>query len=691
MTGPWEKFGGAPQGPWDRFSNGEPTPLDMSVTSMTAVENSPQGLEDKRNTVVNRGMILPFADYADGSTRLALPQFLHAGAEKANKYFQSGPALDVSSPDSTMEAFWDAAPVAAAGLAVPPGLKMAKPGAAAVSPAVEKATQAAGDLAAFENMGVRPFGPAFSQGPVAATAKQLTEAPFIGAPVRSALEESLRGASEAAQNVAGRFGNARTAKEGGDVIEEGIARFKDARPADVVEDSIKALPDQRLNEIAAQPASATSLKTKQGALYERAWRQIPEEMRQGRSVQDTARVMQNPANTRAVLADIMGRNARMTQQTGKAAVGDAATKPVSGGLLGKMIDAVNNPRWTASLQTLRDMRSEFRRLASGMSDTERNTLKLSDLDRIQSSITQDMIALLERNAQRYSEAGDTKTATGFIRSIQEFKNADTFTRQSMEDLERIERLFRAESAEALSRNIAQAAMSGGKGNIEMLRVLNNTLRPEEMGEVAASIISELGKPVASARGFTQDLGFSVSSFMTRYNAMSPEAKAVLFRGEHGKALDDLSRIVNRLANVEALANTSRTTSNAMGVGTIFAGGGAYASGGMEALLGSLVAGGGAALIFSRPQYARWAVKYAELRARAGQTNAHRELLDHVNGLKLMAANDNALMPAYRAVASDNKIQEQEQPDFGSEQKQQGEKKPLGVPHVPGTTLIRGGM
>jgi hypothetical protein len=532
-------------------------------------------------------------------------------------------------------------------------------GASKGAQATQRATELEQDAAAFERSGVRPFGPAFSSGPVAATAKQVTEIPILGAPTANALKESLTGARDASRNVAARYGTATTAREAGQVAQEGIERFKDARPADVVGDAAGGMSDAQISSVIATPARETSLKSKQAALYERAWRQIPEEMRRGRAVEGEARVMQAPSNTRAVLEDITGRMARMTQQSGKNAVDKGSLRPAAGHL-GQIIDAVRNPRWTANLQTLRDMRSDFRRLASGMADTEKNVLKHSDLDRIQGAITEDMIALLQRNADRAREVQNHAQAANFERAIREFRRADQFTRLSMQRLEGIERLFKADSAESLARNITQAALAGGRGNEQMLSTLRKTLRPEEMGEIAASLISEMGRPVGSARGVTQELGFSVNSFLTKWQNMSDRSKALLFDGEHRAALDDLTRVVSRLANVESLANSSRSFSNTLGVGSIGAAGAALASG-MDAMFTAGTTAGsiyGASVLFSRPSYVRWVIGYTKAKAAARDPRKAGKVLAEIQRLGQMAKSDPALIPAFRALAGDDAEQQE---------------------------------
>jgi hypothetical protein len=531
---------------------------------------------------------------------------------------------------------------------------------------IARATEVEQDAAAFERHGVRPFGPAFGQGPVAATAKQITEMPVVGTTTAKALTQSIEGARDATRGVASGMGGSRTEAEAGNVVQAGIERFKDARPVDVINDRIANLPDAEVDDIIARPASATSLKTKQGAMYEKAWRSIPAvmrdeqalNMRKGRAVKDETRTMQNPTNTRAVLQDIIGRNSRMVQQSGEGRVPDSALRPVTAGLLGHMIDGVLNAKRTVSLQSLRDMRSEFRRLASGMSDAEKNVLKSSDLDRIQAGITEDMVALLQRNADHYRSVGDTAKAASFERSIAEFRGADTYTRQAMERMDVIERLFKAESAEALARTIKTAALAGGKGNEEMLIVLARTLRPEELREVASMVLHNMGTPAAGAKGETARIGWSVMQAMTNFRAMSERARAILFPGEWGQAINELERINTRLANVEALANSSRTLSNSLGIGSIVAGTTAAFSGGIGAVAAALGTAGTlatASLIFSRPSYVKWVIGWTRLKAAGSNPQTGGRIAAELAQLGRMAQADPQLLPFYRALAAENGV------------------------------------
>jgi hypothetical protein len=578
----------------------------------------------------------------------------------------------------------------AAGALVPAVPQRVAPTGAAL--ATERAGEAVQDAAAFDNLGVRKFGPAFNQGPVASVAKQLTETPLVGAPLKNALDDALRDTAQAAEGVASRYGSATTPETAGAAIRGGIERYKDARPADIIEQAEAArrspppgvpqvaprtggappIPPMgpsagvqaQRSEIIRAPARETSLKTKQAALYEQAWSRIPEEMQQGRSVEGEARVLGGMPETRALLSEIHTRNLRTINKSAPGAA--AAAMPVAtSGFVGRMVSAVMTPNWRAALQSMRDIRSNFRRMSSQIADSEANTMRLSDIDRVESAITRDMIALLSRNVEHYRATQQHDVARNMERAIVEFRRADKFTRAAMTRMEALEKLFNAPSSEALYRNVTNSALSKGRGDLDKLRALRKTLRGEEMNDVAAAVIRQLGEPTGAARGVTQELGFSVQSFMTKWQNMTPEARALLFGGEHAGALDDLVRVASRMANVEALANTSRSGTNALNLTGLLGAGGMLASGQFMSALGVAGTGLGASLLLSRPAYARWAVDYARLRAaalRAPVTSTTPHLVAHINRLGQLAKADQALLPIYRAVAAENGIGDADKPE-----------------------------
>ncbi|HTD73619.1 MAG TPA: hypothetical protein VK652_08825 [Steroidobacteraceae bacterium] len=502
------------------------------------------------------------------------------------------------------------------------------------------------DIDAFKAAGVEPFGPALTEAGTAGAVKQLSEAPIVGTPIRNRLSQAIEETRDAGDRIAGEYGDARTYRDVGNVAEQGINRFKDARSADTIENSAAKLSNERLSEIVSEPARETSIKTKQDALYERAWRGIPEEMQKGKSKKETTRFLGNMTNTKAVLDDLTSRNQRMMNETrGGEPVDPKLAFPIRGGVAGQIAEDIMGGKWRGTLQTMRDVRSNFRRLASGMADTEKNTLNLSDMRRIQSAMTEDMIELLDRNVEHYTKAGKPETATAVKRAIHDFRRADQFTKASVGRLDTLEKLYGAQSAEQLALGITKDAMGGRKGgNFARLTALRRSLKDDEWGDISSGIIREMGRPVGSARGLTEDAGFSVNSAITNWKNMSEEGKNVLFnQTKDGKALrnslDNFVRVADRMANFEAMANTSRSTTNALGLTALFSlfnavGQAAVGNVGPAVALATPAAGSYAfGKFMSSPTYVRWLTRATEL---SGSPDKLQTLRSHARGLARLA-------------------------------------------------------
>jgi hypothetical protein len=288
-------------------------------------------------------------------------------------------------------------------------------------------------------------------------------------------------------------------------------------------------------------------------------------------------------------------------------------------------------------------------------------------------------ALLEdRDIKRW--LGDKTDEVDRTLKHMEVKALATPLGQKAFDARSFQDLYQAVNAvvtpEQAAQRLVTAATEGGKGNIALMRTAHAALRPDEWGDVASLALRSMGTPVASARGITQEVGFSVSTFMTRWEKMDPRARQLLFgNAEHAQAVDDLVRTVRRLSNVEAMTNTSRSASNAMGIGGIMAAGGAIASGadaGMT-MLGTAMAGAGASLLLSRPSYARWTAQYARIRARAlaQPQRVNANLVTHINQLGKLADADPELQPVYQAIRAENQLTDRKD-------KPQTEQRPSGV-------------
>ena len=518
------------------------------------------------------------------------------------------------------------------------------------------------DADAMKRINVEPFGPALTDAGVGSAVEQLSKVPIIGSPIANKLSDVVEQTRDAAGAVAKKFGSEVNAEGGGRAVHQGLDRFFNRSAKDTLGFDSEDLPDdpasiKKLMEVIAKPARETSGKAKAGAMYELAWRLLPVDMKEGRTVADMPRLVGGTSAFRDLLAEIVDRNlgmlnkARATKSAKAKATSlmspdevdqlPSAVLPVSGGLLGEVVrDVLKTKNMARTPKSLREMRSRVRRLAAGVSDTERNTMTIADMDGMQSALTDDLVGLLKRNADAYRKNQDHETAGSIERSIGMFRKADGFYRDLKERELALKSLTGAERMEGVAQKLVNAAKSGTKGDMVLMHKVRSIIRDDEWDNFAASIIHELGAPKPSARGMSADTGFSLQSALTNFNSMSPSARRILFRGgkdaERVQALDDLFRTVKNLAQFESLANSSKTTTNAVALGTpIMLGGLSLLASWKMAALSALGAYGVAKFLAS-PAYVRLLTRAVKLK----QKGAKREAVAvQFAKMKQLAVND----------------------------------------------------
>lgn len=579
------------------------------------------------------------------------------------------------------------------------------------SVAQQRAEATARDVAAFDAQEVRPFGPAFNQGPVASVGKQLTETPLIGTPLRNNLDETYHDAAAAVARLADNISPTATPESAGASLQSSLTRFRNAgldelessvvegvglpavravRAPDVmsagaVRDANQAAPirqaidadvtqttrgalvptaqsraqtltarttptdldDNQLHALVRLPATETSAAARAEALYERAWRMVPRMMRENNTANPN---LISPVNTRTALGQI--DNDLANQIAGQGTLG------------GAVVDRLRNARANISLEDLRAIRTEIGRAMSNWTPTAQNTLDKTQLRQLYAATSRDIEIAFEtlanraaigttrgNNAANYVNPDVAREAAGALRA---FRTADRYFRATQESLDRFSQVINAANPEAAARRVVQAATAGDRGNIRLVRSAMAGLRPDERAEVGAMVVRSMGEPLPSSRGIVQESGFSPSSFVTRYQRMSAEARDMLFTPEHRQSLDQLFNVANRLANLEALANTSRSGTNTMNISGALAGMGSALRGDLVTPMAIGASGAATSILMSSPAYTRWMAQYINLRAavRNGRDQAVAPLLRHVAGLERQAQANPALMPAFYEVSQE---------------------------------------
>lgn len=576
--------------------------------------------------------------------------------------------------------------------------------------AAQRAAAAADDAAAFTAQEVRPFGPAFNQGPVASVGKQITETPVVGAPLRNNLDETMQDAATATQRVADNIAPAATPEGAGTAVQRGLDRFRDQsftelepatvqgmginpmspvqRPqgggqaqltriqqgqpllqqvtGGVVQNSrgqpvplpqtrtqrlaartdLGDLSDQELGTVIRTPADQTSFTTRLEALYERAFRGLPPLMRQDGSRDP---LMLPTANSGNVVRQIVGDEARTGVRAGLQ------------GRYGQMFETLSNRAANVTLDTLRAMRTAIGRDLSNFGQYEAS-LDRTQLRRLYAGLSSDIEVGLQDIAVRAARATQAPgnralpqdAARRAAQALRDIQVADRYARAGFERMDRFLQVVRQPNPQQAATQLIRAATDGGSGNMRLFRAAMSVLRPEERAEFGALILRSMGEPTAGARGIIQEVGWSPSRFVTAYQRMSPEARNLVFTPAHQTAIEQLFRISNRLANVEALANTSRSGTNTINITALGGAGTSLAQGDFVtpmAIGGSML---GASVLMSRPTYTNWMIGYMQLRAavRDGTDRSVAPLLRHVSGLERMSMQNPALWPVYADVLKD---------------------------------------
>jgi hypothetical protein len=466
------------------------------------------------------------------------------------------------------------------------------------APAAPKPNPLAPKLQAFDQAGVRPSLAAMSGPGAASAAKMVAENPIAGVRVRKALQGSIDDTAAAASRQATGYGTPSSRGAVGEGVQKGVQDFN-AR----FSDRAGSLYDKAFSDIEAG----------QQAALQRA--QSVASLRSGRGAASVApEAVIAPDATRAVVAQIQGRGQ-------SPALKELFTSPQSQALE----RAVNDPA-SLSFQDLRDARTWVRE--AKRNEQLRGSIGDGNLNSIESALTQDITA----NAERL--AGP--------QAARKLRQADQFYRLGSQRIEgALQNFVGKSSAPKAGENtydlIIRAATDKGGSDISRLTALKKSLKPDEWGDVGATVIQNLGKPTAGQA----DLGdFSVNQFVTRYNELSPFGRVLLFgSGEQRAALENLVKVAGMQKGVERAANASKSAVAGQSLATVAGLANPGTTAPTAAFLGGL---GVTGEMMTNPAVVRWLARTTE--AKAKSPAVYQETLKQLEGA---ARKNTALLPLYQ--------------------------------------------
>jgi hypothetical protein len=420
---------------------------------------------------------------------------------------------------------WQQAVAGVVGGAVPSANQLAKVGIQGAIRGGEAGRQrVAQNIADFEAAGTVPTaGQAAQNGRSQGFESLLSKTPGASGVMRSAAERQAEQVAQGMENIAGRLSPATDPAKAGRVIERGIS---------------------------GAGGFMDRFKDESRQLYGKLDQVFPP---------DTP-IFAN--NTETMLAKMTTPTSRMEATSGQFVDNKLSNIRAA---LGDDLDwnAIMGRGRTVPYQGMKELRSRIgEKLADigfGIGDS---SIARSDLKRLYAALSEDM-------KDAVSNIPEAKSA---------LNRANAYHAAGMS---RIDALSRVVDKNGGPEAVFNAATSGTKDGATTLRTVMQSLKPDEQKVLASTIVRRLGKATAGQQNAEGDQ-FSMSTFLTNWNKLSPEAKSNLF-GRFGRGFsDDMDAVARMAANVR---QGSKVYANPSGTAT--AGAGLTA---MGTFIGSLLTG-----------------------------------------------------------------------------------------------------
>lgn len=444
----------------------------------------------------------------------------------------------------------------------------------------------AAKVQAFDKAGVRPTMAAMGDGS-ARVAKGIAENPLAGIRTRSALQGSLADTSAAVDRTANAYGSPAARGAAGEAVQQGVqdfnARFTDRAGAlydkafaPINEAHAAAAAKARQDYSLAKVQTADEAQNAQAALnldYRNRTAQALHAQTQAEIDARRAADLKSAKGGQQATAEPVPKGyvypadtVQPSPQPAKQAVIAPSTTTATLDRINSRGDspalrnlfstpqvqtltaAMKNPA-SLSFQDLRDARTWVRN--AQRDDTLRQGVSQGDLQQLETSLTQDI------NSNAEAIAGP--------KAARALQQADQFYRLGSQRIQGSLQAFVGKGGNASGESaydlIQRAASDRGGADTARLTALKASLKPSEWGDVAASTIQRM------AQGKGGD--FSVNSFVTNADTLSPQGKDLLFgRGELRSELDNLVKVAKMQKGVEQAANHSNTAASAQGLGTV---------------------------------------------------------------------------------------------------------------------------
>lgn len=552
------------------FLSGKPADIRQSMAKQRQMERS--GMENDRTasnlargTGLAATMVVPGAQVAKSARAANVLRGATAGAAEGAVYGATGEGdlrerLGAANTGAALGGV-----VGSAGGLLAPAMKRApKPNVLAQT--VEE----------FDRVGVRPMLATTSEG-ASRVAKAVGENPLAGVRVRKSLRDAVGDVAGAAERAATRYGAPSERAAAGETVQEGIGTFSkrfSERAARMYDNAFQPIEmaEARAVEKNAQAFEAANkeadeafeaAKSRSAEDYSRAttdYRRaadlrsarggatvapepVPPPTEVSRLAPPPQRQAIAPSSTITALREIDGRvNA------------EKLSNIITDGRIRSIASALESDAHNVRFGDLRALRTWVRE-AQG-NEVLRQGLTRSGLQRLEAALTDDIY----RSAE----------ALGGNAASRRLRQADQFYRLGNQRIKGQLQQFVGKSAPKAGESaydlVVRAASDVGGADTARLIALKKSLKSAEWDDVAATVVSRLGKPTPGAA----DQGpFSVAQFVTNYAKLSPRGRSLLFgTGEKRAELEALASVAGKMKGVERASNASNSASAMQSLGTV---------------------------------------------------------------------------------------------------------------------------
>ena len=224
-----------------------------------------------------------------------------------------------------------------------------------------------------------------------------------------------------------------------------------------------------------------------------------------------------------------------------------------------------------------------------------------------------------------SEDMEATAASFGPKALSEFKRANMAAQRNFDLQEKVFAPLIGKDGDNSVESIAnrfRALVTDGKATADLndFAKLRGAVGSEEWGDAQSAFVRMMGQPLKS-----EGRDFSVQTFVKTLDDMTPKAKNILFgsKGPLRESLEDFAVVARKLAERDALRNTSNTA------GQVTTGGLIAGIGGLPALAASAAASAvfakaftskTAAKLFVEPKFVKWATGYMRMLRGAEKAN-----------------------------------------------------------------------